>query len=66
MANYHDFRIGKNKFTLWLDTKRHVWKVFFGDSVTGRNPDLEFTQAKGDTVFEFVKELEKRDMQGST
>jgi len=60
---YHDFRIGKIKFTLWLNTKKHIWKVYFGSDVGGRSPDMTFTRAKGNAVFEFVKELEKREIQ---
>jgi len=60
---YHDFRIGKTKFTLWLDTKKHIWKVYFGDPFGNRDPDMTFTRAKGNAVFEFVKEFEKQHIQ---
>ena len=66
MTNYHTFRIGKLRFTLWLRTKNHVWQVYFANMIKrDMAPNLEFSKAKGNAVFEFVKEFEKQyiDMQ---
>lgn len=61
MANYHNYRIGKIRVTLWLDTKTHKWSVIFGDaSARDKLPDMQFTKAKGKAVFDFVKKLEEK------
>ena len=58
MLNWKDYTLNGVKFTLVLNTKKHKWQVYFGDIGTRFNqPDMEFTQAKGDTVVEFLQEL---------
>ena len=58
--NWKDYNLNGVKFTLVLNTKRHVWQVFF-DSLLNGKPDLEFTQAKGEAVVKFLEELIERD-----
>ena len=53
--NWKDYTLNGISFTLVLDTKRHVWQVYFG--TLSESPNIEFTQAKGDTVVEFLEEL---------
>ena len=55
MLNWKDYTLNGIKFTLVLNTKRHVWQVFFG--TLNESPTIEFTQAKGDAVVEFLEEL---------
>lgn len=68
MANYHNYRIGKIRVTLWLDTKTHKWSVIFGEDANRdfKQPDMQFTEAKGKAVFEFVKELEEKQTQATS
>ena len=57
MLNWKSYTLNGVQFALVLDTKKHVWQVYFG--VSKENPDLEFTNAKGQAVVEFLEILEK-------
>ena len=57
MLNWKSYTLNGNNVTLVLDTKRHVWLVYFG--VSRENPDKEFTNAKGKAIIEFLEILEK-------
>jgi len=59
-SNYQQFRFGKIKVTFRLDTKRHIWEVYFLDVIRQESkPTLEFSRKKGLAVLEFTQELEK-------
>ena len=71
MNNYAQFEItkpwknGETMVTFWLDTKRHIWRVWFNDlsnPITEKyeNPDMEFTKAKGDSVIKFLEALKEK------
>ena len=55
MQNWKDYTLNGIKFTLVLNTKRHVWQVYFG--LINEGPSMEFTKAKGAAIIEFLKEL---------
>ena len=57
MLNWKSYTLNGIHFTLVLDTKRHVWQVYFG--VSRETPDKEFTNAKGEAIIEFLELLEK-------
>ena len=61
MINYYVITLGNVKCTFRLDSKRHMWEVFFADLIMrDTEPDLEFTQAKGGAIVKFLREFEKR------
>lgn len=55
MQNWIDYTLNGVNFTLLLNTKRHVWQVYFG--TLSESPSMEFTKAKGEAIIEFLKEL---------
>jgi len=55
MQNWKDYILNGINFTMLLNTKRHVWQVYFGTMSEG--PTIEFTKAKGEAIIEFLKEL---------
>ena len=55
MLNWKDYTLNGIKFTLVLNTKRHVWQVYFGPLNEG--PNIEFTNAKGEAIIKFLQEL---------
>ena len=57
MLNWKSYTLNGNNVTLMLDTKRHVWLVYFG--VSREKPDLEFTNAKGEAVIKFLEAVKK-------
>ena len=57
MINWKSYTLNGVHFTLVLDTKRHVWQVYFGGS--RKKPSKEFTNAKGESIIEFLEILEK-------
>ena len=59
MINWKSYTLNGNNVTLVLDTKRHVWLVYFG--VSRENPDLEFTNAKGEAVIKFLELLKEKE-----
>lgn len=66
---WKEFTINGVEVTLHLDTKNHVWEIWFGSQYNPadirhyRTPDLKFTKAKGACVVEFLQKLKeiKRD-----
>lgn len=65
MNNYIDFTINETLVTFYLDTKRHIWRVYFGeiDILTWHDtkPILEFTKAKGEAVIKFLFAIQNKD-----
>ena len=56
--NWKEYTLNGITVILHLDTKRHVWDVFFGSGVT-TNPVLRFTRAKGYAVIRFLEKLKE-------
>ena len=56
--NWKEYTLNGITITLHLDTKRHVWKIWFG-SIYDKEPDLEFTKAKGACIVEFLEKLKE-------
>ena len=59
MLKWKDYTLNGVKLSIVLNTKRHRWQVYFGTQ--SKKPDIEFTQAKGDAVVQFleaIKEIE--------
>ena len=65
MLNWKDYTLNGVNFTLVLNTRKHVWQVFFGTS--REKPDMEFTNAKGEAIIKFLQELTRieRDRNGT-
>ena len=61
MSNWKDYTLNGVNFTLLLNTKRHVWQVYFGRSDV-ESPSIEFTKAKGEAVIKFLELLEEQSM----
>lgn len=60
MQTWKEFRFGKTKVVFILNTKRHVWEVYFNELIYGKNePNMIFTKAKGNAVIEFIESLLK-------
>ena len=55
MLNWKDYTLNGVSFTIVLNTKKHRWQVFFG--TPKEKPDMEFTNAKGQAIVEFLQEL---------
>jgi len=63
--NWKEYTLNGITITLHLDTKRHVWKIWFG-SIYDKEPDLEFTKAKGYTVIRFLEKLKEIQRNNAT
>ena len=57
MLNWKSYTLNGTHFTLVLNTKKHVWQMYFG--VSRESPSKEFTNAKGKAIIEFLELLEK-------
>jgi hypothetical protein len=67
LENYQEFRLNEVKATLILNTKRHVWQIWFNwDGKRGVEPDLEFTKAKGACVVKFLQKLKEFERNNET
>ena len=66
MQNWKEYTLNGIEVTLNLDTKCHHWKIWIGSkfrqdgSLQYREPDLEFSKAKGSSIVEFLQELKEK------
>ena len=61
MKNWNEYYLNGVEINLILNTKNHRWYVFFG-TTHGRpldRPDLEFTDARGRAISDFLEELKR-------
>ena len=56
--NWKEYTLNGITVILHRDTKRHVWKIWFG-SIYDKEPDLEFTKAKGVCIIQFLEKLKE-------
>jgi cyclopropane fatty-acyl-phospholipid synthase-like methyltransferase len=64
MINWKEYDLNGIEVLLHYDTHDHRWKVWFGsphspDLTHYRDPDLDFTNARGQALAEFLDELRK-------
>lgn len=60
--NYQEYELNGVKATLILNTKCHKWQIWFnwrGTREEAKQPHLEFSQAKGQSIIDFLKRLRK-------
>ena len=62
MIKYYVIMLNNLKCAFELNTKRHRWMVYFGNEIrkADTEPDMEFSQSRGNAVLQFLRTLEKR------
>lgn len=59
--NYQEYQLNGVRVTLILNTKRHVWQIWYNSNMTieeAKYPHLEFTKAKGEAIIKFLEVLQ--------
>jgi len=57
MKNSKEYDLHGVKVTIFLDTKKHQWKMCFGLVPSTQKPDMTLTMAKGEAVIQFLDRL---------
>lgn len=55
---YRQYRINSVRVTQDLDTKRHTWQFWIGTHDQSKEPDLEFSKAKGEAIIKFLEVMQ--------